>query len=95
MSRISSAIPIYALTSHVATRRKVTLYRGVYPISFNIETKDHAIVNNEAIDELKRRGVVRDGDLVILTKGDLMGVLGGTNALKIIRVGDEMPKGIE
>jgi len=95
MSRISSGIPIYALTSHVSTRRKVTLYRGVYPISFDTDSKDHAVVNREAVDELKRRGVVRDGDLVILTKGDLMGVLGGTNAMKIIRVGDEMLNHVE
>jgi pyruvate kinase len=95
MSRISSGIPIYALTSHVSTRRKVTLYRGVYPISFDTESKDHAVVNREAIDELKRRGVVRDGDLVIITKGDLMGVLGGTNAMKIARVGDEVHNNTE
>ena len=91
MSRISSGIPIYALTNHVETRRKVTLYRGVYPISFRTETRDHAAINIEAVDELKRRGVVRDGDLVILTKGDLMGELGGTNAMKILRVGGEAP----
>jgi pyruvate kinase len=95
MSRISSAIPIYALTGHVETRRKVTLYRGVYPISFDTRTRDHATVNKEAVDELKRRGVVRDGDLVILTKGDLMGVLGGTNAMKIMRVGEEAPPNSE
>ena len=88
MSRISSGIPIYALTSHVETRRKVTLYRGVYPVSFEVNTKDHAQINREAIDELLRRGAVRDGDLVIITKGDLMGVLGGTNAMKIVRVGE-------
>ena len=90
MSRISSPIPIYALTRHVKTRRKVTLYRGVYPLSFDITTKDHATTNKEAVDELKRRGVVRDGDLVIITKGDLMGIMGGTNAMKILRVGDEV-----
>ncbi len=95
MSRISSGIPIYALTSHVNTRRKVTLYRGVYPISFSTNTRDHAAINIEAVDELKRRGVVRDGDLVILTKGDLMGTLGGTNAMKILRVGDEAPPNSE
>jgi pyruvate kinase len=87
MSRISSGIPIYALTPHVATRRKVTLYRGVYPVSFKVETTSHALVNKEAIDELVRRGAVRDGDLVIITKGDLIGAHGGTNALKIVRVG--------
>ncbi len=88
MSRISSAIPIYALTPHVETRRKVTLYRGVCPVSFSISSTDHAEVNRDAVDELLRRGGVRDGDLVIITKGDLAGVMGGTNAMKIVRVGD-------
>ncbi|MGB5605046.1 MAG: pyruvate kinase [Gammaproteobacteria bacterium] len=88
MSRIRSGIPIFAMTRHVETRRKVTLYRGVYPVSFDVTTPDHATVNREAIDELMRRGAVRDGDLVIITKGDLMGVHGGTSAMKIIRVGE-------
>jgi pyruvate kinase len=88
MSRISSGIPIFAMTRHVETRRKVTLYRGVYPVSFDVTTPDHATVNREAIDELMRRGAVRDGDMVIITKGDLMGVHGGTNAMKIIKVGE-------
>jgi len=89
MSRISSGIPIYALTSYVETRRKVTLYRGVYPVSFEVPSDlDRAAVNREAIDELLRRGAVRDGDLVVITRGDLMGVRGGTNAMTIVRVGD-------
>lgn len=87
MSRISSGVPIYALTGHVETRRKVTLYRGVYPVAFDIRTNDHAELNREAIDELRRRGTVREGDIVIITKGDLTGVLGGTNAMKIVVVG--------
>lgn len=93
MSRISSGIPIFALTSHVDTRRKVTLYRGVYPVSFEPESNTHAGVNQEAMDELVRRGIVRDGDLVIITKGDLMGVGGGTNAMKIIRIGQDLSQG--
>jgi len=96
MSRISSGIPIYAMTRHVATRRKVTLYRGVIPVSFDITTTDHATANKEIIDELKRRGVVRDGDLVIITKGDLAGIHGGTNSLKIVEVGDDLfSKGVD
>jgi len=87
MSRISSGIPIFALTPHVATRRKVTLYRGVYPVSFTVDHNDHATLNKEAIEELQRRGVVRDGDIVIITKGDLEAP-GSTNALKLVRVGD-------
>jgi pyruvate kinase len=88
MSRISSNVPIYALTSHVVTRRKVTLYRGVYPVAFETTTSDHAEINRAAIDELRSRGAVRDGDLVIITKGDLTGVMGGTNAMKIATVGN-------
>jgi pyruvate kinase len=92
MSRISSGIPIYALTRHVATRRKVTLYRGVYPVSFELSTDDILEANKEVTDELLRRGTVRDGDLIIITKGDRRGIGGGTNLMKIIRVGQEVTR---
>ncbi len=88
MSRISSGIPIHALTRHVATRRKVTLYRGVYPVSFDVASTDVNAVNEEVIEELLRRGTVRDQDLVLITKGDRSGVEGQTNILKIMRVGE-------
>jgi pyruvate kinase len=88
MSRISSGIPIYALSRQVSTRRQVTLYRGVYPVSFDVTGVDTVQANQEIIAELLRRGAVREGDLVIITKGDLQGVGGGTNVMKIVRVGD-------
>lgn len=87
MSRISSGIPIYAMTSQVKTRRRVTLYRDVYPVSFKPEAADYTHVDKEAVAELQRRGVVRAGDLVIITQGDLEGIAGGTNAMKIVKVG--------
>jgi len=87
MSRISSGIPIFALTPHDETLGKVTLYRGVYPVSFKVDHTDHAMLNLEAIQELQRSGVVSDGDTVIITKGDLE-VQGSTNSLKLVRVGD-------
>ena len=91
MSRISSGIPIYALTSHVATRRKVTLYRGVYPVSFDYEEGvDSRLANQEIVEELLRRGAIRDEDLIIITKGDLTGISGGTNVMKILKVGEHI-----
>ncbi len=90
MSRISSGIPIYALTRHVATRRKVTLFRGVYPVSFDVASTDVNQVNEEVIDELLRRGTVRDDDLVVITKGDRSGVEGQTNIMKVMRVGEHV-----
>lgn len=88
MSRISSGIPIFALTRHVETRRKVTLYRGVYPVSFELTSDDIQESNCEIVDELLRRGTVRNGDEIIITKGDRRGISGGTNLMKILKVGN-------
>jgi pyruvate kinase len=87
MSRISSAIPIYALSRHESTNRKVNLYRGVFPIFFPSIHTNHAEANQEAVDLMRKQKAVDDGDLVIITKGDLMGTNGGTNAMKIVEVG--------
>jgi len=87
MSRISSGIPIFALTPYTETLGKVTLYRGVYPVSFKVHHTDHAALNLEAIEEMQRSGLVSDGDIVIITKGDPE-VQGSTNTLKLVRVGD-------
>jgi pyruvate kinase len=86
MSRISSGIPIFAFTRHIATMRKVCLYRGVYPIGFDITHTDPLAANREMITELRKRGIVAPGDFVIITKGDLSGHHGGTNLMKIVRV---------
>ncbi|MGF1642919.1 MAG: pyruvate kinase [Thiotrichales bacterium] len=89
MSRISSGIPIYAMTQHEKTRRKVKLYRGVYPVHYpTSEFDSHAKANKAAVEILERHGIVAHGDFVAITKGDLMGIGGHTNALKIVKVGD-------
>jgi len=96
MSRISSGIPIYALTKYVETRRKVTLYRGVYPVSFEVaDDEERATIMKEAVDELLRRGAVRDGDLILVTRGETMGDAGGTNTMSIVRVGGDMDQTVE
>jgi len=87
MSRISSGIPIYALTPHRETRRKVTLYRGVYPIRFEVANTNAMQLNEAIVNELLRRRIVEEGDVVIITKGDCSGVEGQTNTMKIVRVG--------
>ncbi|WP_196138176.1 pyruvate kinase [Aliikangiella sp. G2MR2-5] len=87
MSRIRSGMPIYALTRLKETKRKMALYRGVEAISFDPTVLARHDVNRLAVDELVKRDVVKEGDLILLTKGDHMGILGGTNALKILKVG--------
>lgn len=88
MSRISSGIPIYAMSGVEKTRQRVKLYRGVYPVDFPIKATSHAQANLKAVEILQQYNVVEDGDLVIITKGDLMGSSGGTNAMKIVEVGN-------
>ncbi|MGR9099628.1 MAG: pyruvate kinase, partial [Gammaproteobacteria bacterium] len=88
MSRISSGIPIFAFTRHEKTCFKTTLYRGVFPVFFENDSPDHATVNRAIVDVLKRRKQVKNGDKIIITKGDLTGVAGGTNALKVIVIGE-------
>ena len=85
MSRVRSDIPIYALTRHESTRCRVTLYRGVYPVAYDIPEKGDAVYFSifRLMLDLK---LVAEGDSIILTKGELSGVAGGTNSMQILRV---------
>ena len=85
MSRVRTDIPIYAFTRQEGTRRRVTMYRGVYPISFDITQTNPERVYQSVFNLLLQRELVAEGDLVIFTKGDLKGVAGRTNAMKILR----------
>ncbi|MEE8249459.1 MAG: pyruvate kinase [Gammaproteobacteria bacterium] len=86
MSRRRSDIPIYAFTRHETTRRRVMLYRGVYPESFDIIHTEASAVHRTALEVLLREGVVDPGDLVLFTTGDLRGISGRTNTLQIVEV---------
>lgn len=88
MSRFNANIPIYGLSRHAATLRRMTLYRGVYPIPFDATHIDRRILNQAAVFELQKRDILQNSDHVIITKGDLIGVHGRTNSLKIVTVGD-------
>jgi len=87
MSRMNSNVPIYALSSVVETRRRVTLFRGVYPLNFKgARNPERALYMAE--DELLKRGAVNHGDYIILTIGEPFGKAGGTNTMKIVKVGE-------
>jgi len=88
MSRISSGIPIYALTTHKKTCRRVSLYRGVYPVLLKQCIIDGNQANRMCIEHMLEEGIVKNRDHIIITQGDLMGIHGGTNTLKIVRVGN-------
>jgi len=86
MSRHNIDLPIYALTPNIATLRRLALFRNVQP--FELQQHDNRdTVLNAAEDLLLERGVVERGELIVLTVGEPMGQAGGTNTLKIVKVG--------
>ncbi len=90
MTRIDSGLRVFAFTDHPRTENRVALYRGVVPLTFDTSEIKPENLNQSVVEELLRRQVVEKGDLVIISKGDFMNVHGGTNTMKIVRVGDDI-----
>jgi pyruvate kinase len=88
MSRLNCGVPIYALTAQTATRYRVSLFRDTYPLVVKYVGNDREELLQEAESVLKANGVVEDGDLIVLTIGEPIGKSGGTNTMKIVKVGE-------
>ncbi|MEI7611532.1 MAG: pyruvate kinase [Betaproteobacteria bacterium] len=90
MSRMNCGIPIYALTPEPSSLTKMTLYREVFPLLLEGQQLNPEGMRYDAEQKLLQAGVVKAGDLIVLTYGDVQGVSGGTNTLTIVRVGDQL-----
>jgi len=88
MSRMNCGVPIYALTSLTSTRYRCALLRDVYPLMVKYVGHDREELLAEAENVLVTHGVVKVGDLIVLTIGEPIGKAGGTNTMKIVRVGE-------
>lgn len=86
MSRVRSNIPIYAMSRHPKTLRKMTLFKGVHPLLFDVTQFARWDVTFNAIKCLAEKGYVAHGDKVLVTKGDILGIGGGANDLKLVTV---------
>ncbi|SCK24466.1 pyruvate kinase [Vogesella sp. LIG4] len=87
MSRVNCGVPIYALTPEVATYRRLALYRDVFPILLPTASDQKKLLA-AAERKLLERGRVSQGDVLVVTVGDSVGLMGSTNTLKIIRAGE-------
>jgi len=90
MSRLNSGVPIYALTPEEKTRRRLSLYRDVRTLMLPLEDLDRDLLLAQAEKALLDAGVVALGDLIVITVGEPIGKPGGTNTLKIVRVGEHI-----
>ncbi|MAD91869.1 MAG: pyruvate kinase [Gammaproteobacteria bacterium] len=86
MSRIRSDIPIFAFTPYVSTSRRVAMYPGVHPVLFEIDGKNPESLNQDIFNALLLNQLIEEGDLALLTKGDLNGVSGSTNSMTVIKI---------
>jgi pyruvate kinase len=89
MSRLNCGVPIYALTSQTFTRYRCTLFRDTYPLIVKYVGHDREELLAEAEAVLVSNGVLKPGDLIVLTIGEPIGQSGGTNTMKIVKVGEK------
>lgn len=88
LSRADAEVPIYALSPDKFARRKLTLHRGVYPFPIEQANKNKDEILREMEQVLLQQKMVSLGDVVLLTFGEPIGSPGGTNTLKIIKIGE-------
>jgi pyruvate kinase len=86
MSRHNIDTPIFALTPSVSTQRKASLYRNVRA-HYLVQQGNSTQVLKQVEDLLLQQGIAKKGDTIVVTWGEPMGKVGGTNALKIVKVG--------
>ena len=86
MSRLSSGLPIFALSRLGETLQKLCLCRGVVPLYFDASAFDEDQVEAIAIEFLLDGGYLSKNDSILLTKGEVMGTAGSTNIMKILPV---------
>jgi pyruvate kinase len=90
MSRMNCGVPIYALTAQTSTRYRCALFRDVYPLMVKYVGTDREELLREAEKVLVENKVVKHGDLIVLTIGEPIGKSGGTNTMKIVKVGEQL-----
>ncbi len=88
ISRLNSGVPIYALTPEITTRYRLSLYRDVFPLMISYHGHELGKMLEEAEEKLVEAGVVANGDLIVVTFGEPIGTSGGTNTMKIVKVGE-------
>jgi len=87
MSRANARIPIFAMTRNSSSARRMCMYRGVTAVEFDITQLAASGINRAAVEWLKGAGLVQEGEQIIITRGDTSAE-GGTNTMKIVRVGE-------
>ena len=87
LSRADCSVPIYALSPDVIARRKLTLHRNVFPFPILQQNRSRDQIFHDIESVLLGSTLVVAGDEVLVTFGEPFGTLGGTNSMKIVKIG--------
>jgi pyruvate kinase len=91
ISKYRPKASIVAVTSNEHIVRRLSLVWGVYPqLGCVAKTTDEML--DSAVEESLNSGIVKHGDLVVITAGVPVGEAGTTNLMKIHIVGDILAK---
>ncbi len=90
ISRLDSGVPVYALTPEQSSRRRMSLYREVHPLSIDYHRDDWVAMIANAEQVMIDSGLLQRGDLVVMTSGEPVGKSGGTNTMRLVRLGDHV-----
>lgn len=92
ISRFRPSCPIIATTTSEKVRRQLSLSWGVKPyLVKQAESTDD--IFNTGVEKATESGIVKNGDLVVITAGVPIGVSGTTNILKVQTVGNVLVSG--
>ena len=86
MSRITSGLPIYSLSRHAKTLTTMSIYRGVYPVSFEKIAENNVLLVDNILTAVASEAGLSVGDKVVITHGNLEGEIGTTDTVKVLEV---------
>ncbi len=92
ISKFRPACPIIGCTTNEKVCRQLSMSWGVTPILFEEKQTSDELFEH-AVEKAVENGIVKSGDLVVLTAGLPMGIPGMTNILKVHIVGNILMKG--
>ena len=86
MSRLSSGLPIFALSRRPDTLQRLALCRGVIPLFFDFAAFAPQDLEARTIEFLVDGGYLSRGDFILMTMGSTQGEAGKTDLMKILPV---------
>ena len=92
LSKYRPTCPIIAATTSDTAQRQLNLSWGVIPIKAE-EMSDSDSLFEHAVQRAMEEGLLKGGDLIVITAGLPLGISGTTNMMKVHIVGDVLVKG--